>query len=96
MSGPVKTAARVITNLRDWRRSVHDTRSHPATDRTASMAHPKTSLFCLVPRLPTFAAERQAKCGSVAEWLECWTQAQKRPGSNRSRDAVFLFTKQQN
>ena len=43
--------------------------------------------------------------GSVAEWLACWTQAQKGPGSNRSRDAVFgelftpivpLFTKQQN
>jgi len=29
------------------------------------------------------------KCGgSVAEWLACWTQAQKGPGSNRSRDAV--------
>jgi len=26
--------------------------------------------------------------GSVAEWLECWTQAQKGPDSNRSRDAV--------
>ena len=25
--------------------------------------------------------------GSVAEWLACWTQAQKGPGSNRSRDA---------
>ena len=25
---------------------------------------------------------------SVAEWLACWTQAQKGPGSNRSRDAV--------
>ena len=23
--------------------------------------------------------------GSVAEWLTCWTQAQKGPGSNRSR-----------
>ena len=23
--------------------------------------------------------------GSVAEWLACWTQAQKSPGSNRSR-----------
>ena len=23
--------------------------------------------------------------GSVAEWLACWTQAQKDPGSNRSR-----------
>ena len=26
--------------------------------------------------------------GSVAEWLVCWTQAQKGPGSNRSSDAV--------
>jgi len=26
--------------------------------------------------------------GSVAEWLACWAQAQKGPGSNRSRDAV--------
>ena len=26
--------------------------------------------------------------GSVAEWLACWTQAQKGPGSNRSRDVV--------
>ena len=26
--------------------------------------------------------------GSVAEWLACWTQAQKGPGSNRNRDAV--------
>jgi len=27
-------------------------------------------------------------CGSVADWLACWTQAQKGLGSNRSRDAV--------
>ena len=26
--------------------------------------------------------------GSVAEWLPCWTHAQKGPGSNRSRDVV--------
>jgi len=45
----------------------------------------------------------------VAEWLACWTQVLKGPGSNRSRDAVGLtvlgklfipivplFTKQQN
>ena len=25
---------------------------------------------------------------TVAEWLACWTQAQKGSGSNRSRDAV--------
>ena len=28
------------------------------------------------------------KGGSVAEWLACWTQTQKGPGSNSSRDAV--------
>jgi len=28
------------------------------------------------------------KGGSVAEWLACWTQAQKCLGSSRSRDAV--------
>ena len=26
--------------------------------------------------------------GSVAEWLACWTQAQKGLGSNRSRDTL--------
>ena len=26
--------------------------------------------------------------GSAAEWLACWTQAQKCPGSHRSRDDV--------
>ena len=26
--------------------------------------------------------------GSVAEWLACWTQAQKGPSSNRSREAA--------
>jgi len=30
----------------------------------------------------------RSRGGSVAEWLACWTQAQKGPGSNRSRDAV--------
>ena len=32
--------------------------------------------------------EYHKKGGSVAEWLACWTQAQKGLGSNRSRDAV--------
>jgi len=37
------------------------------------------------------AVKRVCVCvcgGSVAVWLACWTQAQKGPGSNRSRDAV--------
>ena len=27
--------------------------------------------------------------GSVADWLACWTQAQKGLGSNRSRDELL-------
>ena len=36
----------------------------------------------------TIARPTRVVGGSVAEWLACWTQAQKGPGSNRSRDAV--------
>ena len=35
-----------------------------------------------------YPALRAYKGGSVAEWLSCSTQAQKGPGSIRSRDAV--------
>jgi len=31
---------------------------------------------------------RMTSDGSVAEWLACWTEAQKGLGSNHSRDAV--------
>jgi len=34
------------------------------------------------------SAYQQLMGGSAAEWLACWTQAQKGPGSNRSCDAV--------
>ena len=37
---------------------------------------------------PIIAQLAHPKDGSVAEWLLCWTQAQKGQGSNRSRDAV--------
>jgi len=36
----------------------------------------------------SFGDANNPKGGSVAEWLACWTEAQKGPGSNRSRDAV--------
>jgi len=39
-----------------------------------------------VARNPRFV--HHGKGGSVAESLACWTQAQKGPGLNRSRDAV--------
>jgi len=32
--------------------------------------------------------QSQQRRGSVAEWLSCWTQAQKGLGSNHSRNAV--------
>ena len=35
-----------------------------------------------------FTFYRSPLDGLVAEWLACWTQAQKDLGSNRSRDAV--------
>jgi len=38
--------------------------------------------------LLTFLVVSHVLGGSVAEWLACWTQAQKGLGSNRSRDAV--------
>ena len=41
------------------------------------------SLSVLTASYPTYPPTT-----SVAEWLACWTQAQKGPGSNRSRDAV--------
>ena len=43
------------------------------------------------PSAPEFSTLTTRLCcpgGSVAEWLAYWTEAQKDPGSNRSRDAV--------
>ena len=68
---------------------------------------------CVQPRtlaanatLPAFIAEhRSAARGSVAEWLACWTQAQKGPGFKLQLLTVLgklftpivpLFTKQRN
>jgi len=42
----------------------------------------------LPPRARSFHRHAYIHRGSVAEWLACWTQAQKGLGSNRSRDAV--------
>jgi len=38
--------------------------------------------------VPLYVVLHRRKGGSVAEWLACWTQAQKGLGSNRSCDAV--------
>ena len=69
----------------------------------ASFPSPRTGPVISTPVI--LAVPSYETGGSVAEWLACWTQAQKGPGSNRSRDSVLgklftlivpLFTKQQN
>ena len=40
---------------------------------------------CPIAQIPLL---RDVMGGSVAEWLACWTEAHKGPGSNRSRNAV--------
>ena len=42
----------------------------------------------LEKRLLNGCSSSSSKGGSVADWLACWTQAQKGPGSNCSRDAI--------
>ena len=55
--------------------------SHTAAAAAACVTVSTTSL----PRRQLSSAPHR---GSVAEWLACWTQAQKGPGSYCSRDAV--------
>ena len=47
-----------------------------------------TVLFVAAGFVDTDNSKYDRRGGSVAERLACWTQAQKGPGSNRSRDAV--------
>jgi len=42
----------------------------------------------LLPILWLLKAAFDLYTSTVAEWLACWTQAQKGLGSNRSRNAV--------
>jgi len=44
--------------------------------------------LCRAFNLRHHAGTACASVYSAAEWLACWTQAQKGLGSNRSRDAV--------
>jgi len=58
-----------------------------------SYSQPETvvvKILAIRPRdhMPIFLYRPSFCSGSVAEWLSCWTQAQKGLGSNRSRDAV--------
>ena len=64
---------------------VHEVaRRHAVTAASASArVVPATAHSAIRP-----AASAALTGGSVANWLVCWTQAQKGLGSNRSRDAV--------
>ena len=50
----------------------------------ANLLQPNTQ----TPQQPAIMYSYRHQGGSLAEWLACWTQAQKGPRSNRSRDAV--------
>ena len=65
-----------------WRRVVGE-QTRPSQPVSAlSLNQPHTTATRFITRATL------CKGGSVAEWLACWTQAQKGPGWNRSRDAV--------
>jgi len=81
-AGLAESDGRLLLGI--WRDSLHVTcgltacTPGSAPDPTLGNEYGKTLLFSFT----------ELKGGSVAEWLACWTQAQKGPGSNRSRDAV--------
>ena len=58
---------------------------HMCSNTLSSLVHSVHSTGRLMFHLVLLICLR----GSVAEWLACWTQAQKGPGLNRSRDTVW-------
>jgi len=50
--------------------------------------HGGTDTSSITRQTSFFGTVHHIEGGSIAEWLACWTQAQKGLGSNRSRDAV--------
>jgi len=96
----VRAAAEVTGDIEKWRRIVYTTSSsaNPMNEkqevsRELSLTSPSalSFTFCEITTvccLSHFQQLNGARYSSVAEWLACWTQAQKGPGSNRSRDAV--------
>jgi len=78
LSSTFTVAIVIITQLVSW---------YSFYRRTEGGRLSRPSVVCaLVPAFYMSLATQQG--GSVAEWLACWTQAQKGLGSNRSRDAV--------
>jgi len=76
------------------RRRIRDALSYWEELTCVSFAENSRALFKLVfvkqsgQVMPQLHRLLSSSHGSIAEWLACWTQAQKGPGSNRSRDAV--------
>ena len=56
--------------------------------KEGSNINKSVNLHSLALHTYLFAASSFITGGSVAEWLACWTQAQKGPSSNCTRDAV--------
>jgi len=56
--------------------------------KEGSNINKSVNLHSLALHTYLFAASSFITGGSVAEWLACWTQVQKGPSSNCSRDAV--------
>ena len=87
-----RAARRTSTWAISWRKSRTSRRRHSTTSMRGSTATRATqtsvrwTTIALIPDAHQFT--HGYTHGSVAEWLACWTQAQKGPGSNRSRDAV--------
>jgi len=63
-----------------------DAATDAVLDSEQDQSCPWVGLTCALG--PSFSTYSGLVGGSVAEWLACWTQAQKGLGSNRSRDAV--------
>ena len=67
---------------RSWRSTVYGRQTWHRVNKKYEMIH-TSSIDALLKPLPM-----SGQGGLVAEWLACWTQVQKGPGSNHSRDAV--------
>jgi len=87
-----RTSVAVFRSRRRVYDSIHCNRIH---ELNPTELPPVRELQCERPLRNTYAEKcehARINCRllhrPVAEWLACWTQAQKGPGSNRSRDAV--------
>jgi len=58
------------------------------TDSASRGPSAVAELLFAIRRTVTPVLQCLCGCGSVAEWIACWTQAQKGLGSNRSRNAA--------